>query len=168
MRFNQVICALVGVFVLFLAACSSGTNAPAKVPVGPSSMFYERLHHFCSDHIEDRFLIGYFGDEALDTTIYFFIVSHTGDTIYRDSWRATEFLKDCPAAAEDKVQRRTFLQKKMQDLVEGKTGKGAVVKESESESDPDFGPMFTYAVNEERVRNIHFSRVRKSVALVIL
>ena len=135
-----------------------GNGNSEKVPVGPSSMFFERTHHFCSDHMEDRFLIGYFGDALLDTTIHLFVVSHLGDTIYHDSWEADAFLTEWEGPKDEQAQV-SFLEERMQAVV------GATPADSPEPVSESYGPVFDYSVNGA-ARRITFCRDKKKVVVL--
>ena len=157
-----VLGACASLILLFNACLSPGNGNSEKVPVEPSSMFFERAHHFCSDHIEDRFLIGYYGDALLNNSIHLFVVSHKGDTIYRDEWKAEEFLP-AESASNSKEDQVDLLEKRMRSLVETSPEAGDTSDVSVREM--KLGPVFAYSVNGED-RKIAFSRARKAVVVL--
>ena len=111
---------------LLLAACGNDAGPP-KVPVEPASMFFERSYHFCSDLEKDRFLIGYYGSELLDSDVHFYIVNPLGDTIHHQSWPAAQFSE---VAGEEEVleEMEKFIDHKPTAQIKGKsTGPGYVV-----------------------------------------
>ena len=92
------------ILCLVFAACggSDSTNSE-KVPVPPASMFMVRNYHFCSDIETDRFLLGYYGNDLSDTLVYFYIVDHSGDTLFRDQWPSVNMLPTGAEADDDAI-----------------------------------------------------------------
>lgn len=80
-------------------------------------MFVEQLSPFCTHDTSDKFTAGYFGTHPLDTTVYFYVVCHKGDTLYRDQWPSTWMLSDSLKPDSTKI---TALHQALHALVEGK------------------------------------------------
>jgi hypothetical protein len=109
--------------MLLLPACGLQKGPPEGLhPVAPASMFVEHEGNFCDGTSQDKFAVGYYGSDPLDTLIYLYIVCHQKDTIYRATYPALWFLEDAVGeanAVSDSVQVAE-LQAKMRALAEGK------------------------------------------------
>ena len=112
---------------LLLAACGNDTEPP-KIPVEPASMFFERSYNFCSDLEKDRFLIGYYGTDLLESEVHFYIINPLGDTIHSQAWPAGHFSE---VDGEEEILKgmEEFIEQKPSSRIRGKsTGPGYVVQ----------------------------------------
>lgn len=145
---------------LMLSACGGGvTIDPGSLkPVPPASMFVEHLAPFCGHDMPDKFTAGYFGSNPLDTTIYFYIVCHKGDTVYRDQWPGAMM------ASHDDTRpdslRILSLQEALHTLVEGKL---VPPLDSLDLSPAGKQPVFGYMLGEEPEKYIYYSLEDHSV-----
>jgi hypothetical protein len=104
--------------MLLLPACGLQKGQPDDLrPVAPASMFVEHEGSFCDGSSRDKFAVGYYGPDPLDTLIYLYIVCHDKDTVYRASYPAEWFLD---ATAADDSAKVSQVQQKMRALAEGK------------------------------------------------
>ena len=84
--------------LLFCAACGINSSRPGDLkPVLPASMFVEHEGSFCDRSGHDKFAVGYYGTQPLDTLIYLYIVCHQKDTVYRAEYPAAWFLENATA-----------------------------------------------------------------------
>lgn len=115
--------------LLWMAACGGPAGSPtSKGPVSQASVFYERNYHFCSDKEKDRFLLGYYGENLLDTLVYFYVICYDGDTLYQDRWPSSSFLEakdDSLFAGYDSLNVDSILisriHNRMENVIEGQS-----------------------------------------------
>ncbi|HHG86039.1 MAG TPA: hypothetical protein ENJ82_14925 [Bacteroidetes bacterium] len=153
---------ILGMFAsLLIVACQPKGEGAERMPVKPASMFFERAYNFCSDRIQDRFLIGYFGNEILNSQIHFYVVCHRGDTIYHDSWPATAFLGELDAPSDS--VRIASIRKEMLAFVNGSTGPHAIVVQDSVQKTFDLGQVFQYGIAGQNPKAIAYSHTQKAV-----
>jgi hypothetical protein len=98
-----------------------GLTSPDKetlAPVMPASMFVEHEGHFCDGSGKDKFTVGYFGTDPLDTLVYLYIVCHQKDTVYEAAYPGKWFLENANAGTDSANVARVH--SKMRALAEGK------------------------------------------------
>jgi hypothetical protein len=111
-------------FAALLATCllqACGISTPQGEdlhPVLPASMFVEHEGNFCGHAGGDKFSVGYYGSNPLDTLVYLYIVCHEKDTVYRASYPG-EWLLENPTQASDSAQIAA-VHAKMRDMAAGK------------------------------------------------
>lgn len=136
---------LILLIALIFSGCGgSESTDPDKVPVPPSSTFMVRNYHFCSDQETDRFLLGYYGNELPDTLVYFYIVSASGDTLFRDDWPSVAMVPEQSEPDGDKIREA------MRGMIDVKPTKGEVCDGP--------GQIYTYIGNK-----IGYCAAQKSV-----
>lgn len=149
---------------LLIVACNPReAGNPQRTPVKQASMFFERTHNFCSDHLPDRFLIGYYGEDLLENEVHFYIVSHLGDTIYHDKWPSEAFLPESATPNSPDSIRIANIREEMQTLVEGLTGSSAQAPNDSISQAYDLGRLFQYGPGNQSGKIIAYSRKQKEV-----
>lgn len=142
------------IFILLIAqACGTGQALPEKDPVPPSSMFVEAIAPFCDNNAADKFTLGYFGAKPLDTTLYFYIVCHQNDTVYRDHWPA-KWMLDSEKLGNDSLAIAE-LHQNMHRLVEGKMG---FQPDSSASTAPAGQKEFSFELKGHLQRRLYFSK----------
>ncbi len=104
---------------VYLSGC--GLPSPATEilnPVKPASMFVEYEGHFCDASGKDKFAVGYFGTDPLDTLVYIYIVCHQKDTVYEAAYPGKWFLENADAGTDS--ANVAHVHSKMRALAEGK------------------------------------------------
>lgn len=110
---------LCGLSMLTLTSCGGSTVTTEELrPVQPASMFVEHDGSFCDDSGKDKFSVGYYGLDPLDTLMYLYIICHQKDTVYRAVYPGDWFLGNGVAA--DSAAQITAVHNQMHALVEGK------------------------------------------------
>ncbi len=105
--------------LLFLGACGlSRPQGEDLDPVMPASMFVEYEVSFCDAQGKDKFAVGYYGTDPLDTLIHLYIVCHQKDTIYRAAYPGEWFLENPDVGTDSAKVARIHAQ--MRALAEGK------------------------------------------------
>ena len=137
-------------------ACGTGFVKPVVDPVLPASMFVEAKGAFCDASLEDKFTLGYYGANPLDTTMYFYIICHAKDTVYRADWPSIWMLDDNLQGSDSlKIQ---ILHQKMYDLVGGKMN---FVPDTTALLPPSNQPEFNFDLNGHFTRRLYFSKELK-------
>lgn len=139
--------------LLLLAGCGEDTptKKPDKTPVPPASVFQEAEYHFCGADTPDRFLAGYFGEKATESDVHFFVVCHSGDTLFATSWPSQDLLADSLRGAVDDQTAETLIQKRIEAIVLNNPPK--LVRDTI----PGFGPVA--ADLKDRLENLGAERV---------
>ena len=152
------------VCMVLLSACTSSTTegGGAKVPVPPASMFFEREYNFCSEMIQDRFTIGYYGNNVLESPVHFYIVCHRGDTIFQDTWPGHAFLTGVPDSLSGTADssKVAYVHAAMLDLIEGRMPAPA---DSLISATAARGRTFSYQVADVVSRRLVFDASSKKV-----
>jgi hypothetical protein len=162
MRLSKIMTSIGFGLVLCLSGCLTPESGhPERVPVPPTSMFFEASRNFCSERMPDRFLVGYYGEALLDTSVYFFVISHKGDTIYRDHWPALAHLEDGAGNAMTDSAKVVFIQSRMRKLVDGPDSADPLPDSLVSAH--DLGGTFHYQVGSHHDRTIAWSKSGKKV-----
>lgn len=153
---------LIGLVCLLMLLSSCGNPVPTppeKVPVPPASMFMEREYHFSNEQMRDKFLIGYYGPDVLDTTVHLIILSLQGDTLYHTQWDGTNLLDSSTLSATDSV-KHVVANAAMQSIIDGKSSKA-----TDSLYDPPLSKhAFTYQVGKQAFA-LEWSSEKKAVVL---
>lgn len=153
--------------VLALPACLSPESGDQdKVPVSPSSMFFEKPHNFCSDVIEDRILVGYFGEDLLDTEVFFYVICHKGDTVFKDNWPSSAYFEGTERSFPNDSAKVEFVQGRMRDMVIGIENMPEVTVSDSMAQAMELGPQFSYRVGSALKRTIAYSRTGKKVIVL--
>lgn len=148
---------------LLLAACGGNTiDTSGLKPVPPASMFVEHLAPFCREDTPDKFTAGYFGSSPLDTTIYFYIICHRGDTVFRDQWPGKWLLS--PHSQGDAATQVAQAHQTLHELVEGKL---APPKDSAATAVASRQPVFGYRLQGHRDTLVYFSQEAGRVAALL-
>lgn len=143
-----------GILCLTLAACGGAAVDPGSLkPVPPSSVFFEHNAPFCGADLPDKFTAGYFGESPLDTLIYFYIVCHKGDTIYRDEWDGEWLLPEGKNAADNDAI--AAVHNAMHEIVEGKR---APKPDSVDMERVNSQPVFGYTIRDNRSTLLYYSQ----------
>jgi hypothetical protein len=138
---------------LLLVACrNSSVETEGLKPVPPSSMFVEHLTPFCGTSAPDKFTAGYYGSSPLDTTIYFYIVCHKGDTVYRDQWPGASMLP-ADTQGNDSI-KIAHVHDALHQLVEGKL---APTDDSLAASVPETQRRFRYAIGTQPAVLVYYT-----------
>ncbi len=146
---------LLGFFCLMvlLQACISGFKEPEKDPVLPSSMFVEDSASFCDAATKDKFTLGYYGTQPLDTSMHFYIVCHKNDTIYSDQWPAKWMVEmNTTVSDSQKVQN---LHQRMRDFVAGKMH---FELDSNAVATPHGQPEFNFDLAGHLKKRLYYSK----------
>jgi hypothetical protein len=123
-------------------------------------MFIEQEQAFCGHAGTDRFSLGYYGSNPIDTTMYFYIICKKGDTIFRDEWPGKWFLTEENSLADS--AKIAEIHRKMHLLIEGKLPVSDSVIPT-----PTGGPIvFSYNVQGHFGRNIYYSAAEHRVGSV--
>ncbi len=143
-----------GTLCLTLAACGGAAVDPSALkPVPPASMFVEHNAPFCGGELADKFTAGYFGESPLDTLIYFYIVCHKGDTIYKDEWEGEWLLPEGKNASDKDAI--AAVHNAMHEIVEGKRApQPDSVDMERAHSQPTFG----YTIRDNRSTLLYYSQ----------
>lgn len=153
--------------VLTLPACLNPEPGDQdRVPVAPTSMFFEEPHNFCSDVIQDRILVGYFGEDLLETEVHFYVICHKGDTVFKDKWPSSAYFDGVEQDFPNDSDKINFVQQRMRAMVIGTTDIPEVPVSDSLAKAKQFGPQFSYQVGADRTRTIAFSRSDKKVVVL--
>lgn len=105
--------------VLTFTRCGLKTPQTDEMnPVLPASMFVEHDGSFCDGSAKDKFAVGYFGTDPLDTLVYLYIVCHQKDTVYRAQFPGEWFLESDDTSSDS--AQVAHVQSKMRALAEGR------------------------------------------------
>jgi hypothetical protein len=147
-----------GISLLLTACTNSEVDTAGLKPVQPASMFVEHMAPFCGTQFPDKFTAGYYGSNPLDTTIYFYIVCHQGDTVYRDQWPGA-WMKNPNATDPDSIQIAR-VHDSLHQLVEGRLSQP---KDSLNLEPAGKQPIFGYSIGDNHAAFLYYSAADRQV-----